>query len=202
VTNLLDDDARLTRDDTRALLGTILAEADRLGRLLGNVLDLARIEAGALEPRTDRVDVAELMGAVLHRLRPALDGRAVEVAIRDDLPEVAVDVVQIDQVLTNLVENALRFSAPETTIRISASRWQSGVEIRVADRGPGIPEHERERVFESFYRMDRGAGRGGSGLGLAISRVIIAAHRGKMRIEETPGGGTTVVFSLPLANGR
>ena len=201
VTSLLDDEVRLDRDDTRALLETIHAEADRLGRLLVNVLDLARIEARALEPHTERADVAELVGVVLQRLRPTLDGRPVEVSIRDDLPEVAVDVVQIDQVLTNLVENALRFSPPDTPIRISASRWHSVVEVRVTDRGPGIPESERERVFDSFYRADRGGARGGSGLGLAISRAIIAAHRGKVRIEETPGGGTTVVFSLPVAEG-
>jgi two-component system, OmpR family, sensor histidine kinase KdpD len=202
VTSLLDDDVRLSHDDTRALLETILAEANRLGRLLGNVLDLARIQARALEPHTEPADVAELVGAVLQRLRPAFDGRAVEVSIRDDLPEVVVDVVQVDQVLTNLVENAVRFSPPDAPIRIAASRWQSSVEVRVADRGPGIPEPERDRVFESFYRRDRGPGRGGSGLGLAISRAIVAAHRGKMRIEETPGGGTTVVFSLPLSNGE
>jgi signal transduction histidine kinase len=112
---------------------------------------------------------------------------------------VAADPVQTDQVLTNIVENALRFSPTGAPIRIRATRWQSSVEVRVSDRGPGIPEAEREQVFESFYRKDRGEARGGSGLGLAIARAIVTAHRGSMRVETTPGGGTTIVFSLPAA---
>jgi two-component system, OmpR family, sensor histidine kinase KdpD len=202
VTSLLDPEATLTDADGRALLETILAEADRLGRLLGNLLDLARLQAKALEPKTERADLAELVGAVLQRLRPSLDGHEVDVAIREDLPEVSVDVVQIDQVLTNLLENAVRFSPAGAPIRVAASRWQSSVEVRVVDRGPGIPPDERERVFESFWRRDRGEARGGSGLGLTISRAIVVAHRGRMRIEDTPGGGATVVFSLPFEDGR
>ena len=202
VTSLLDTGVGLSAEDRQALLETILAEADRLGRLLANLLDLARLKANALEPRTEPTDLAELVGAVLRRLRPALDGHDVEVALRDDLPEVSVDVVQIDQVLTNLLENAARFSPPGAPIRITASRWQSGVEVRVSDRGPGIPVEDRERAFESFWRQDRGPGRSGSGLGLTISRAIVVAHRGRMRLEETPGGGTTVVFSLPVEPGR
>ena len=202
VTSLLDPEAMLTEADARSLLETILAEADRLGRLLANLLDLARLQAKALEPKTERADLAELVGAVLQRLQPSLDGHEVDVAIREDLPELSVDVVQIDQVLTNLLENAVRFSPEGAPIRVSASRWQSRVEVRVADRGPGIPPDERERVFESFWRRDRGEARGGSGLGLTISRAIVVAHRGRLRIEDTPGGGATVVFSLPVEDGR
>jgi two-component system, OmpR family, sensor histidine kinase KdpD len=202
VTSLLDPEADLSEADGRALLETILSEADRLGRLLANLLDLARLKAKALEPKTEAADLAELVGAVLHRLRPSLDGHEVDVAIREDLPEIRVDVVQIDQLLTNLLENAARFSPPGAPIKIGATRWQSSVEVRVADRGPGIPPEDRERVFESFWRQDRGGARGGSGLGLTISRAIVAAHKGKMRIEETPGGGTTVVFSLPFEDSK
>lgn len=199
VTSLLDDDVRIAPEDARALLETILVETDRLDRLLGNVVDLARLSGRRPEPRVESVDLAELVGAVLQRLRPRLDGHEVDVAIRDDLPEVAADPVQTDQVLTNIVENALRFSPTGAPIRIRATRWQSSVEVRVSDRGPGIPEAEREQVFESFYRKDRGEARGGSGLGLAIARAIVTAHRGSMRVETTPGGGTTIVFSLPAA---
>jgi two-component system, OmpR family, sensor histidine kinase KdpD len=202
VTSLLDEEVRLSSDDTKALLETILAETDRLGRLLANVLELARIKAGALESRTERADLAELVGAVLQRLAPRMAGRMVHVGIRDDLPEVAVDVVQIDQVLTNLMENALRFAPPDAPVRITAGLWDSSVEIRVSDLGPGIPEFERDRVFAPFYSADRGDGRGGSGLGLAISRAILNAHGGRIGIEETPGGGTTVVFTLPVADAQ
>jgi two-component system sensor histidine kinase KdpD len=202
VTSLLDPEATLTDADGRALLETILVEADRLGRLLGNVLDLARLQAKALKPKAEPTDLAELVGAVLQRLRPSLGGHEVEVAIREDLPEVSIDVVQIDQVLTNLLENAARFSPQGAPIKVAACRWQSSVEVRIADRGPGIPAGEREQVFESFWRRDRGEGRGGSGLGLTIARAIVMAHRGRMRIEDTPGGGATVVFSLPVDAGK
>ena len=198
VTSLLDNEAHLDPEDIESLLEMILAETDRLGRLLENVLDLARIEAGALAPRTEPADLAELVGALLQRLRPTMDGRVVDVDIADDLPEVAIDVVQIDQVLTNVVENAFRFCPAGSPIRITAKRLDSVVEVRVSDQGPGIPVAERDRVFDSFYRMDRGAGRGGSGLGLAIARAIIAAHSGRMQVEETAGGGTTIVFTLPV----
>ncbi|MGH2687627.1 MAG: sensor histidine kinase [Actinomycetota bacterium] len=199
VTSLLDEGVRIGPEDARALLETILVESDRLDRLLGNVVDLARLSGRTPEPRVEPVDLAELVGAVLQRLRPRMDGHEVDVLLRDDLPEVAADPVQTDQVLTNIVENALRFSPAGAPIQIRATRWQSSVEVRVADRGPGIPEAERERVFESFYRKDRGDVRGGSGLGLTIARAIVTAHRGSIRVETTPGGGTTVVFSLPAA---
>jgi two-component system, OmpR family, sensor histidine kinase KdpD len=200
VTSLLDTDVRLSSDDSQALLETILAETDRLGRLLENVLELARIQAGARVRRSERADVAELVGAVLQRLGGRLGGRAVDVQIRDDLPEVAVDVVQIDQVLTNLIENAVRFAPPDEPVGITAGLWDSKVVMRISDRGPGIPKVERDRVFDPFYSADRGTGRGGSGLGLAISRAILTAHQGQISVEETPGGGTTVVFTLPVAD--
>lgn len=199
VTSLLDPHAALPREDVESLLETILTESDRLNRLLGNLLDLARLQTGALEPAPVAADLPEILGVVLERMRPALQGHTVEVALKDGLPEVSADVVQLDQVLTNLLENAARFSAPGMRIRISAHRWHDVIEVRVADRGPGIPSGERERVFEPFYRKDRGEARGGTGLGLAIARAIVVAHGGRMWIEETPGEGTTVCFSLPLS---
>lgn len=201
VTSLLDQEGQLGHDDVQALLDTILAETDRLGRLLANVLELARIEAGAVEPRTQHADLAELVGSVLQRLRPQINGRIVDVRIRDDLPPIAIDIVQIEQVLTNVIENALRFAPPDAPISISAGTWDSRVEVTVSDHGPGIPQAERERVFEPFYSRDRGGGRGGSGLGLAISRAILTAHNGRIRIEEPLQGGTAVLFSVPIAEG-
>src|SRR5712691_3867431 len=103
----------------------------------------------------------------------------------------------MDQVLSNLLENAARFSSPGTAIAISAARWQSLVEIRVSDRGPGIAREDRGRVFEEFYRKDVDGRRGGTGLGLAIARAIVAAHGGSMGIEDTPGGGATIWLRLP-----
>ena len=117
--------------------------------------------------------------------------------LRDNLPDVPIDVVLIDQVLTNLLENAAKFSPAGTTIAISATRWQDSVEVRVSDRGEGISREERERVFEPFVRGDHEAAKG-TGLGLSIGRAIVESHGGRIWIEGTPGGGTTVVFELPL----
>jgi two-component system sensor histidine kinase KdpD len=106
--------------------------------------------------------------------------------------------MQIDQVVTNLLENAARFSPPGSEIKVTVASFQGGVEVRVADQGPGIPEDERQEVFEPFVRRDAGGGRGGTGLGLAISRAIVQAHGGRISIEGAPGGGTVVVFRLPV----
>ena len=105
----------------------------------------------------------------------------------------------MDQVLTNLLENAVRYSPPGTPLGLTVVRWEGMVEVKLTDRGPGIRSDERSRVFEEFYRQDVGGRRGGTGLGLAIARAIVQAHGGSMWIEETPGGGTTVGFRLPLA---
>jgi signal transduction histidine kinase len=135
-------------------------------------------------------------------MRTALDGRTVRTLFRPDLPAVAVDPTQIDQVVTNVLENAIRFSPPGGAIVISASRWESTVEIRIADEGPGIPIEDRDQVFQEFYRLDRGAGRGGTGLGLAISMAIVEAHGGRIWAEGAPGGGTTIVMRLPAVAER
>jgi two-component system sensor histidine kinase KdpD len=162
-------------------------------------MDLSRLRAGALTPSKDAIPFDELISAVIGRLRPQLAGRSVRVQVRDDIPPVPVDVVQMDQVLTNLIENATRFSPQGTEIVLTAVRWENQLEVRVADHGPGIPAEERTQVFEEFYRKDVGERRGGTGLGLAIARAIVTAHGGSMWIEETPGGGTTVGFRLPLS---
>jgi two-component system sensor histidine kinase KdpD len=141
----------------------------------------------------------DLIGSVVRRLQPVLVGREVRVLVREDVPPVPVDVVQMDQVLTNVIENAVRYSPPATEIAISALRWHNMVEVRVSDRGPGIPREERGRVLEEFYRRDVDGRRSGTGLGLAIARAVAVAHGGSIGIEETPGGGTTVVLRLPLA---
>ena len=119
--------------------------------------------------------------------------------VRDDVPPVPIDVVQIDQVVTNLIENAMRYSPPRSEIVITAIRWERRVEVRVSDRGPGIPAEEREAVFQEFYRRDVGGRKAGTGLGLSIARAVVAAHDGSMWVESTPGGGATIGFRLPLA---
>jgi two-component system, OmpR family, sensor histidine kinase KdpD len=198
VTGLLGEDVELTPEQERELSETILEETDRLDRLVGNILDLARIRSGALAPATEPTPVDEAIEAVLHRLRRDLTPFHVRVLIRPDLPDVMADPLQLDQVLSNILENAIRFSPPDGNIIVSAAPARSSsVRLRIADDGPGIPAELRERVFEPFHRGDAGGSRAGTGLGLAIARAIVSAHRGRIWIEETPAGGAAVILELP-----
>ena len=190
----------MTLDDSqrRELLWTVLEETDRLNRLLGNLLDLARVRAGALVPAKEPTAIDEVIESVLHRMEPRLGGVRIRTILRQ-VPEIPVDPVQLDQVVTNLLENAARFSPPGGEVLVTVSPWHGFVQVRVADQGPGIPVADRERVFEAFYRGDSGE-RSGTGLGLAIARAIVLAHGGRIRIDGAPTGGTAVVFELPVAD--
>ncbi len=198
VTSLLSETAVHDASQQRELLTTVLEETDRLNRVVGNLMDLAKIRAGALEPAREPAAVDELVHAVVARMRPQLAEVSVRSVIRPDLPDVFVDPVQIDQVLTNLLENAALHSPAGGEISITAAPFLDVVQVRVADRGPGIPPDDRERVFEAFYRGDAAPERPGSGLGLAIARAVVVAHGGKIWVEGAPGGGTVVVFELPI----
>jgi two-component system sensor histidine kinase KdpD len=118
------------------------------------------------------------------------------VVLREELPEVPIDVVQIDQALTNILENAAKYSPPGSLISVSAAGWENTVQVRIADQGTGIDPELRRRVFEPFFRNDGAIS--GSGLGLAIAHAVILAHGGTIWIEDAPGGGTAVVFRLPV----
>jgi two-component system, OmpR family, sensor histidine kinase KdpD len=195
VTSLQGGGDDLSAEDRADHLETIRQEADRLNRLVGNLMHLSRIRAGALVPEKTPAAIGEVIEGVVARLRPGLERHDVRLLLREDLPPTPIDVVQIDQVLTNLLENAASFSQPGGEIRIYANRWRDTVEVKVADRGPGIPPEERERVMEPFMRGD---GSAGSGLGLSIARAIVESHGGRLWIRETPGGGATVAFRLPI----
>ncbi|HYX79385.1 MAG TPA: ATP-binding protein, partial [Actinomycetota bacterium] len=198
--SLLDEGTPHDPSQRRELLRTVLEETGRLDRLVGNILELAKVRAGALVPAKEPTAIDEVVDAVLHRMGPRLAHVRVRTIFRPDLPEVPVDPVQLDQVLTNVVENAVRFSPSDGEILISVAPWQQAVQVRVADQGPGIPPEDQERVFEAFYRRDGSDGRSGSGLGLAIARAIVLAHGGRIWIEGAPSGGTAVVFELPITD--
>ena len=123
----------------------------------------------------------------------------VRTVFRPDLPDVVVDPVQMDQVFTNLLENALRYSPAGGAVQVSASSYRDVIRVRVVDDGPGIPVADRERVFEAFVRGGARGERPGSGLGLAIAQAIVVAHGGRIWIEDAPGGGTAVSFDVPVA---
>jgi len=186
--------------ERRELLRTILEETDRLNRLVGNILHLARVRAGGLVPAKELTPVDDVIEAVVRRMAPSLATFRVRTIVRPDLPAVWLDPVLIDQVLTNLLENALRFSPPGGEITIAASPWHGAVRVRVADQGPGIPPADRERVFEEFFGRDSDRGRAGTGLGLAIARAIVASHGGHIWIEGAPAGGAVVVFEIPVGS--
>ena len=198
VTSLLDTSTVHDAEQQRDLLLTVLEETDRLNRLVGNILDLARIRAGALIPRRASTDVEEVAEAVVARMRPQLTSVRLELQLTDELPEIPADPVQLDQVFTNLLENAARHSPSGGTVRIHVGRDDGSVRVRIADEGPGIPQGQREKVFEPFYRGREDPERPGSGLGLAIVRAIVTAHGGRIWIEETAAGGTAVVLDLPI----
>jgi len=198
VTSLLQEDVELDTAQRLELLRTVREETDRLNRLIGNIVDLARVRAGALVPAKEPTALDEVVEAVLHRMGAGTSGVTVRTNLRD-VPDVPVDPVQIDQLLSNLIENAVRFSPPGGEIVVSVAPWRANVQVRVTDHGPGIAPRDRQRVFEPFATGgSMPDARTGSGLGLAIARAIVLAHGGRIWIEGTPGGGTAVVFELPV----
>jgi two-component system, OmpR family, sensor histidine kinase KdpD len=195
VTNLLDLGGAVSEADRIELLETIRDEAHRLNRLVGNLLDLARVRAGAVTPARRLGSINDVIEGVGARINKRIGRVRVQLVLRD-VPETWLDLDQMDQVVTNLIENALMYARPDSDVRVTSVPWHDAVEVRVIDQGPGIPAEDRERVFEPFVRGDTDR-EGGSGLGLAIARAFVEAHGGTIWIEGTPGGGATFVFRLP-----
>ncbi|HEX8770400.1 MAG TPA: ATP-binding protein [Acidimicrobiales bacterium] len=188
-------DGMLYDEATRAeLLASVCDEAERLDRIVANLLSLSRIEAGALTPDRQAVPFDELVGDRLRRLGGLFGHVRVQVTFRDR-PLIDGDYSQLDQLLTNLLENAARHAPQGTTVRITARCRGDMLEVRVSDEGIGVPEWERTRLFEPFRR---GEGSASSGVGLAICKAIVEAHGGAMWVERTPGGGATFAFTLPV----
>ena len=196
--SLLDREIRWSDTERDEFLAIINTETDRLTRLVHNLLDMSRIEAGALDPRLVESSVGEVVGPVVRRARVA-SGQRVDVDVPEELPPVLVDPVRLDQVLTNLLDNARSYAA-DGPVQVVVRAVGGTVELRVVDHGPGIPDSERERVFDQFYRLKGGGRRPeGTGMGLAICRGIVEAHDGTLLVETTPGGGATFVLTLPVS---
>ena len=176
------------------------AEAYRLDRLIGNLLDLSRLETGALRLKREPHEVENLVGTALGELRKS-QAQRIELIVQPDLPAVFVDFALIVRVFVNLLENALKYSPNDLPVRLEAQVIDGQMEIRISDRGCGIPATERERVFQRFFRGTRSEDAPGIGLGLAISKGFVEAHNGKIWAEERPGGGSILCFTMPLLNG-
>jgi two-component system sensor histidine kinase KdpD len=199
LTSLAEDGGRMDEGTLRSLVDNARAEADRLNRLVGNLLDMTRLEAGAMRIRREPCDVQEVIGAALDQADAQLAGRSLTVDVPQSIPLVPMDFVLIVQVLVNLLDNAVKYSDPEGPIEVRARAAGPNLEITVADRGIGIPPEDLERVFEKFYRVQRPDSVGGTGLGLSIGKGIVEAHGGSIRAANRAGGGTSVRMQLPLA---
>lgn len=199
--SLLQEDVQWDDEARHSFALAIVRESDRLNRLVANLLDMSRIEAGVLKPEKEWYPLDELIHDVLGRMQPLFQGREVHTDIPDDLPPVELDYLQIDQVLTNLLENAMRYTPQGSPIDISVQLCDDSVMVSVADRGPGVPPADFERVFDKFYRVlntEKTTRATGSGLGLAVCRGLIEAHGGRIRVENRQEGGAIFRFTLPL----
>jgi len=197
VTSLRSDDIEWSAEDYRELLLTADESLDQLARLIENLLDMSRLQAGALSVVNRPVALDEVVPLALDDLGPA--GVRVVLDVPDDLPVVLADPGLLERVVANLVGNAIRYSPPETPPTVTGSSLGDRVELRVIDRGPGIPQEALERVFAPFQRLGDTDNTTGVGLGLALSRGLTEAMGGRLTPEETPGGGLTMVVSLPAA---
>lgn len=193
---LLQSGAGLPDTTRQELLKTVLEEAERLNRLIRNLLDMTRLESGAVKVKKEWLPLEELVGAALGRLESRLSGRELHVQLPPDLPLVPCDAVLIEQTLINLLENAAKYSGGP--IDVSARDAQREVVVEVADRGPGVPAGQELRVFEKFQRAGREGGPEGVGLGLTICRAIVSAHGGRIWVEDREGGGARFQFALPI----
>lgn len=186
----VDDAAR------RDLVETICEEAERLERLVGNLLDMTRLASGAVTPKREWVPVDELIGAALARVERPLAAHRVQVRLPARTALVPIDPALVEQLLVNLLDNAARHTPPGTDVEVAATAEGGALTVEVSDNGPGIPEPLRERIFERFQRGGTALGRG-SGLGLAIARAIAEAHGGTLVVGERAGGGARFRLELP-----
>jgi two-component system sensor histidine kinase KdpD len=193
---LRDGQGRLDAEQSRVLCDTICTEAERMDRIVGNILDMVRLEGGSLVPRREWVPLEETVGSALSRMEARLGTRPVTVDLPEGFPLLSVDPVLFEQIFINLLENVVKHGGPGCPVDISARVDGDRPVIEVCDHGPGLPAGAGEKVFEKFYRGP-GSGGGGSGLGLAICRGIVHAHGGSMEAGERPGGGALFRITLP-----
>jgi two-component system sensor histidine kinase KdpD len=199
-TGLLENDALFTPEDRKELTGNIRDGALRMNRLVTNLLGMVKLESGMLQLRRKWCDVGDMIGIVLTQVQQFIQHRRIRVELPDQPPFVSGDEVLLEQVLVNVISNAIKYSPEdsEIVITVKVDERHGRMTIVVADSGVGIPEAERERVFEKFYRSESSRHVTGTGLGLAICRGIVEVHGGTITAESNPGGGTRVCIGLPI----
>jgi two-component system sensor histidine kinase KdpD len=196
ITAILEESLTLDQATQREVLSAANEEVDRLTRLINNLLDLSRIEAGALRPDRQWYDLGELIGEAVRRIEGRFPDQKISVDVPGRLAPVFVDYVQVQEVVTNLVENAARYAPANTTIDVTIAVESDNFIVRVRDQGPGIPALDAERIFTKFYRI--GQQPGGTGLGLAICRGLVEAHGGRVWVENPGRPGAVFAVALPL----
>jgi two-component system sensor histidine kinase KdpD len=193
---------RYSGDERDALLSTILDEAERLNRFVGNLLDMTKLESGAITPKQEMIDLGEIVGTALQRAGKVLANHRVKVDLPADLPMLRLDFVLFEQVLFNLLDNAAKYAPAQSTVEIRARKRDSVVELHVLDEGSGIPQDQIERIFDKFHRAQEGDRKGpGTGLGLAICRGFVAAMGGTIRARNRADrSGGDFIVELPIPN--
>jgi two-component system, OmpR family, sensor histidine kinase KdpD len=197
--SLLDNGESLPAATRRDLLENIHDEAERLERLVNNLLEMTKLEAGAVQLKKELHIPGEIIGSAIARVEERLGARSLTTQIAPDLPLVPMDALLIEQVLVNLLDNALKYTPEGGPIDISAEIRDNRLVVEVADRGPGIPEADLPRLFDKFYRGPQKETKSGAGLGLSICKGIIDIHGGTISAENGPGGGSLFRFTIPLA---
>jgi two-component system sensor histidine kinase KdpD len=197
--SLLDPGATLEEASKQELLQTIVEESTRMAMLVDNLLHITRLESGAMAVNKQWYPLEEVIGSALERLKKQLGSRPIRTDVPPDMPLVRFDGMLIEQVLVNILDNATKYTLAESPIEVCARVDGQHAVLEVADRGPGLAEKERLRVFDKFYRGSAAAkGQRGVGLGLAICRAIIEAHGGRIWEENRPDGGARFIFTIPL----
>ncbi len=197
---LLHGGAALEPLVAEGLLRSMVSEGERLHRLIHNLLSVTRLESAAVELRRTPESIDDIVLAAVERFTSRPGCHRIVAELEADLPLVSAEPLLLEQVVSNLLENATRYAGPAPAIMVQAFRGVDSVVVHVSDDGPGVAEHERDKVFEKFYRgQHTSKSDGGVGLGLTICRAIVRAHGGQIRVQERAGGGTLVEFTVPLA---
>jgi two-component system phosphate regulon sensor histidine kinase PhoR len=181
-------------------LGRINAEVDALTQMAQELLDLSRIESGQVELILSPIAPKDLLGSATDRMKMQAEraGLKLSITCEDDLPNIHADKSRLEQVLVNLIHNAVKFTKPGGEVALEAESVSSGIRFAVRDTGVGIPEESLSRIFERFYRVDRSRTGSGTGLGLSISKHIVEAHGGRIWAESEEGRGSTFYFEIPV----